>query len=82
MYEKKQADGKMITKGRMFDPGKLAQGDKVELVSGEIGKICMIMPLGTKFLIEFEDLDRGATETDVKRIVESGCKGRILRREK
>lgn len=81
MYEKKYRDGKIITKGRTFDPGKLAVKDKVELTTGEVGTITMIMPLGKKFLIEFEDLDRGATETDVKRVVESGPMGRLLRKE-
>lgn len=68
LYKKKLVtrDGdKKIRRDSHFDTGKYRVGDRVKHKNGDIGTILFMIPIGKHFLIEFSDLNYGATDQDL-----------------
>ena len=68
LYTKKlsERDGdQKIRHDKQFDSGVFRKGDRVKLKNGDEGTILLMHPVAGVFLIEFEDLDYGATDQDI-----------------
>lgn len=69
LYTKKLVtrDGdQKIRKDKHFDKGLYKVKDRVKLKNGDVGTILLMHPIGGHFLIEFADLDYGATDLDIE----------------